>query len=102
MLACIAYHLGQYRSDGLRSPAECAWEALGFESYRAMQDSIAGVGNDFNEHYRIGVDKLLASRGVTFDSDPDKLGRAMYELVGEAKAAGVPMPEVPEPAERAA
>jgi hypothetical protein len=88
MLICIAFHLGGYRSDGHRSPAECAWEALGFESYRAMQDSIYGKSDDWNEHYRIGVDKLLASRGVTADSDDNAHGRALYELYHEAKEAG--------------
>jgi hypothetical protein len=43
-----------------------------------MQDSICGTGDeDFNEHYQIGVDKLLASRGVTADSDDDAHGRAL-------------------------
>jgi hypothetical protein len=60
-----------------------------------MQDSICGTGDeDFNEHYQIGVDKLLASRGVTADSDDDAHGRALYELYHEAKDAGRPLPEI--------
>jgi hypothetical protein len=90
-----AYHLGGYRSDGKHSPAECAWEALGFESYKAMQDSIYGPDiGDWNAHYRIGVDKLFASRGVTADSDDNARGRALYEMFHEAKDAGCPLPEI--------
>jgi hypothetical protein len=59
-----------------------------------MQDSICGIGEDFSEHYRIGVDKLVASRGVTAESDPDAHERALYELVSEARDAGAPMPEI--------
>jgi hypothetical protein len=57
-----------------------------------MQDSICGIGEDFSEHYRIGVDKLMASRGVTAESDPDAHERALYELV--RRDAGAPMPEI--------
>jgi hypothetical protein len=57
------------------------------------QDSISGVGDDWNEHYRLGVDKLLASRGVALGDDD--AGRVLYELYHEAQAAGVSLPEIP-------
>jgi hypothetical protein len=93
MLACIGYHLGGYRQDGQKSIAECS--PLGFESYASMQKSIHGAGDDFNEYYRAGVAKLLASRGASLDGDPDKRDLIIFALIDEADKAGVPMPDIP-------
>jgi hypothetical protein len=95
MLACIGYHLGGWRRDGKHSLAECSWQPLGFGSYAAMQAAISGRGDDFNEHYRLGVEKLLASRGASLDGDRDRLDLVVFALIDEADKAGVPMPDIP-------
>jgi TPP-dependent pyruvate/acetoin dehydrogenase alpha subunit len=53
--------------------------------------------DEYSERHAAAVAKMFAARGVDIDGDDgEAVARAMYELYHEAKAAGMPLPVVPE------
>jgi hypothetical protein len=97
----VAFHLGGYKADGHRSPAEAYAAATGWttpERPQLMDMTRALHDGDplYEERYREAVRRLLASRGVDIEGDSDAFALVLADLMNEARAGGMPQPEVPE------
>jgi hypothetical protein len=96
----IAFHLGGYKADGHRSPAEAYAAATGWttpERPQLMDMTRALHDGDplYEERYREAVRRLFASRGVDIEGDSDAFAPVLAGLMSEARAGGMPLPEVP-------
>jgi hypothetical protein len=97
----IAFHLGGYKADGHRSPAEAYAAATGWttpERPQLMDMARALHDGDplYDERHHDALRRLFAARGVDIDGDDDKFGSVLADLMSEARAGGMQLPEVPE------
>ena len=97
----IAFHLGGWRADGHRSPAECYGRATGWitdENPQAFEMERAMGTDEYVARHHASVAKMFAARGVDFERDgADVVWPAFVALMGEAAAGGMPFPEIPAP-----
>jgi hypothetical protein len=97
----VAFHLGAWRSDGTRLPAEAyaaatKWVTPESPTLFAMQRALRDGDPLYNERHQDALRRMFAARGVDFEGgDHDAIGRTTYDLYCEAKAGGMPLPEVP-------
>jgi hypothetical protein len=99
MSQLVAFHLGGWTSDSIRSPAEHYARATGWASDESpnLGDMQRAMGSDeYNERHREAVRRMFAARGVDIEGDDrEAVARTTYELYCEAKTGGMPLPEVP-------
>jgi hypothetical protein len=101
MSQLVAFHLGGYKADGHRSPAEHYARATGWASEESpnlseMTRALHDGDPLYHERHRDALRRLFAARGVDIEGDDrEAVGRTTYELYCEAKAGGMPLPEVP-------
>jgi hypothetical protein len=93
----IAFHLGGFKADGHRSPADCYGRATGsitdeHPNAGAMQAVMRSGDSLYNERYQAALRRMFAERGVDFYGDDmsDVLGK----LIAEAEAGGMTFPEL--------
>jgi hypothetical protein len=97
----IAFHLGGYKADGHRSPAEAYAAATGWttpERPQLMDMTRALHDGDplYGERHKAALQRMFASRGVDIEGDGDAFALVLADLMSEARAGGMSLPEVPE------
>jgi hypothetical protein len=99
MSQLVAFHLGEWTAGSARSPAEHYARATGWvtDENLTLFDMQRAMGSDeYNARHREAVRRMFAARGVDIEGDDrEAIARATYELYCEAKAGGMPLPEVP-------